>query len=157
MRSSPMLNAICRGLVGHVSYLATCSLSDVYSEYLLYEAIARVAQSKGFRVRCEVPVGPKRTGPGDYPRIDFRLIKGQRSIALEVKWCRTKTCDVTKDVRKLTESKSDERFLLTFGRGKTIETIKIKSGGSLLRPRGKGKLVRWNAGKTDYAARWYGV
>jgi hypothetical protein len=81
--AAALLNTICRGLVGHVSYLATCSLSTVYSEYLLYEPIARIAQSKGYIVRCEVPAGIKPRGPGDYPRFDFQLTKGDRSIALE--------------------------------------------------------------------------
>lgn len=48
-----IMNGLCRGLVGYVSYLATCSASEVYSEYLLYEPILRIAQSKGFSVQCE--------------------------------------------------------------------------------------------------------
>ena len=60
MSSVSILNPICRGILGYVSYMATCSQSEVYSEYLLYEPISRIAQSKGYRVRHEVPVGVKR-------------------------------------------------------------------------------------------------
>lgn len=150
------MNTICRGLVGHVSYMATCSLSTVYSETLLYEPIARIAQSKGYNVRCEMPVGLKPPGPGDNKRIDFQITKGDRSTSLEVKWCKRKPCDVTKDVRKLMAMDSNDRFLLVFGPGKIVDGLTLKSNGELfLAP--AGKLVRWNSGMTDYAAQWYRV
>jgi hypothetical protein len=155
MSSAAFLNTICRGIVGHVSYLATCSLSPIYSEYLLYEPIARIGQSKGYIVRHERPVGSKKVGPGDHKRIDFHFAKRNRSIALEVKWCQRKTCNVTKDVEKLQTSKSDDRYLLVFGPGKIIDQVKVISSGQRLSSR--GRVVRWNAGKTDYAARWFGV
>lgn len=136
-----------------MSYLATCSLSTVYSEYLLYEPIARIGQSEGYIVRCEVPVGAKHSGSGDYQRIDFQFTNAESSIALEVKWCKTKTCNVTKDVQKLKASKSNDRFLLVFGPGKMIDRLTVKSSGEPLSS--GGKLVRWNAGKTDYAAQWF--
>jgi hypothetical protein len=157
MSAVSVLNVLCRGIVGHVSYLAACSLSEVYSEYLLYEPIARIAQSKGYRVRCEVPVEPHAGGKGDSKRIDFELSKkdGAR-IALEVKWCRNRTCDVSKDVKKLRrrkELKGSPAYLLVFGSGKVIENLKLKSNGKELKS--GGKWVHWDAKKTHYAARWY--
>jgi hypothetical protein len=156
MSSVALLNPICRGLVGYVSYLATCDLSTVYTEYLLYEPIARIAKSHGYTVRCEVPVGTKTHRPGDLPRYDFKFTKGGRSIALELKWWRTKNSgDVTNDVKKLKASNSTERFLLIFGRSKIVSHRKAKSDGKAI-SRG-GKPVSWDAGKTNYAARWIKV
>ena len=61
------------------------------------------------------PAGIKPRGPGDYQRFDFQLTKGDRSIALEVKWCKRKTCNVTNDVQKLKATDSSDRFLFVFG------------------------------------------
>lgn len=58
-----ILNTICRGLVGHYSYMATTSSNTVFSEYLLYEPILRILQAKGYDVHCEYPV--EKTGSGD--------------------------------------------------------------------------------------------
>jgi hypothetical protein len=156
MSTAPFLATVCRGLVGHVSYLATCSLSTVYSEYLLYEPMARIAQAKGYSIRCEVPVGPKTTIRGDHRRIDFLLIKDDHTIALEVKWVKKKKSrNVTNDVEKLRLTQCDERFLLAFGRGDVFERLKLKANRKVLTP--SGSLVRWKAGMTDYAARWFRV
>jgi hypothetical protein len=130
-------------------------LNEVYSEYLLYEPIARIAQSKGYEVRCEVPVGTK-ADRGDHQRIDFEFTKNDRAIALEVKWWNAKnTGDVTKDVTRLNASKPKDRFLLIFGNNKILTRRKAKSNGEPLS--WGGKIVRWDAGKTDYAARWIRV
>lgn len=87
---SSILNPICRGLVGHISYLAACSASEVYSEYLLYEPIMRIAQSKGYRVQCEYPV--YKGQHGDSKRIDFDLLHKDRKerLGIEVKWVKRK-------------------------------------------------------------------
>ena len=156
MPSVALLNPICRGAVGYISYLATCDLSTVYSEYLLYEPIARIARSQGYEVRCEVPVGIKTKKPGDYQRLDFEFRKGGRSTALEVKWWNAKNIgDVTKDVAKLKASKCKDRFILIFGTDKILARRKAKSNHKPLS--WGGKIVHWNAGKTNYAARWIRV
>ena len=155
MSTVALLNPICRGLIGHVSYLATCGSNEVYSEYLLYEPIARIAQSKGYKVRCEVPVGIK-ANRGDFQRIDFEFTKLNRSIALEVKWWNTKNSgDVTNDVTKLRASNSKDRFLLIFGTNKIVARRRAKLNGEALS--WGGKIVHWDAGKTHYAARWIRV
>jgi len=156
MSAVSVLNVLCRGIVGHVSYLAACSLSEVYSEYQLYEPIARIALSNGYAVRCEVPVEPHAGKRGKSPRLDFELSKDGARIALEVKWCRTRSCNVSKDVKKLRrrkELKGSTCCILAFGKGKIIESLKLKSEGKQLKP--GGKLVQWDARKTNYAARWY--
>jgi hypothetical protein len=68
---SPVLEPICRGLVGYVSYLGACRNSTIYSEYLLYEPFLRIAHAQGYRTDCEVPVAASTSGKGDKKRIDF--------------------------------------------------------------------------------------
>ena len=158
MSSVALLNPICRGLVGYVSYLATCDMSTVYSEYLLYAPIARIAKSQGYDVSCEVPVGTKTSLPGDHPRIDFKFTQktNKRTIGLEVKWWRTnRSRDVTKDVKKLNDSNCSDCFLLAFGRAKNLADKHAISHGKELA--WGGQIVHWAAGKTDYAARWIKV
>ena len=156
MEPVQFLNVICRGLVGHVSYLATCSLSTVYSEYLLYEPIARIAQAKGYVVRCEVPVVSGKKGPGDHRRFDFLLKKDELAIGLEVKWLQKGgSRDVTKDIQKLRDAEVHYRYLLVFGRGSIVENATMKADGEPLS--WQSKTVRWDARKTDYAARWLRV
>ena len=155
MSAAPILNTICRGLVGHVSYLATCSLNTVYSEYLLYEPIARIGQAKGYTVRCEVPVGSNKTGPGDLRRIDFLFTKERKQIAIEVKWLKRRKRDVSTDIEKLRMVSCSDRFLLLFGRGDVLDRPELRTRSEALET--GGKLVRWEAGKTDYAARWFRI
>jgi hypothetical protein len=62
---------------------------------------------------------------------------------------------VTKDVQKLKASNSNDRFLLVFGPGKILAAQHANSDGKDLS--WGGEVVRWEAGKTDYAARWIKV
>jgi hypothetical protein len=153
---APFMDTVCRGLVGYVSYLATCSLSPLYSEYILYEPIARIGQAKGYEIHHEVRVGAKATGPGDHRRIDFLLIRGTYKMALEVKWLKdNRSADVTNDVDKLRLTSCSDRCLIAFGRGRVLEKTKLRAKGVQLKK--EGRLVRWPSGKTDYAARWYRI
>lgn len=61
---SSVLEPICRGLVGYVSYLAACRNSTIYSEYLLYEPLLRIAQAQGYTAACEVAVESSLSGMG---------------------------------------------------------------------------------------------
>jgi len=61
----------------------------VYSEYLLYEPLLRIAQSNGYDVSCEVAVSSGTKG--DKKRIDFDLAKGKERLGVEVKWVKSKT------------------------------------------------------------------
>jgi hypothetical protein len=136
--------------------MATCSQGELYYEYLLYEPIARIAHSKGYRVRHEVPVGIKTNKQGDRKRVDFHFTKGEHTVALEVKWWDPKgSRDLTNDVRKLKATEAKDRFLIIFGPGETIAKRKARSDRTSLS--WGGKLVRWKSGKTDYAARWIKV
>jgi hypothetical protein len=136
--------------------MAACSESEVYSEYLLYEPISRIAKSKCYRVPHEMPIGIKTGKRGDRKRVDFQFAKDDRTVALEVKWWDPEgSRDVTHDVTKLKATKSKDRFLIIFGPGETLAKCKAKSDRTLLL--WGGKLVRWKSGKTDYAARWIKV
>jgi hypothetical protein len=157
-RSAPsILNPICRGVVGYISYWATCSLSEVYSEYHLYAPLAFIANSKKFNVSCEVPVG-ERIGRGDHKRIDFVLKNGERRIAIELKWATKLNPDLKKDADKLLQYKDkypdSECFIIVFFRRKNEkEHLAPKS----IENSKRGDLVFWNAGKTHYAAQWFKI
>ena len=162
-RTSSILNPICRGMVGYVSYLASCSCSQVYSEYLLYEPILRIAQSKGYSVNCEYPIninGTKNGKVGDHKRIDFDLFrkKGrcQERIGIEVKWAKSKSIDLDNDINKLEtyakKNKKSSGYVVVFGKTANIDNLKITNNQ---KPLSKGTSVTWKAGKTSYSAKWY--
>jgi len=154
-----ILNSICRGLVGYVSYLASCSSSQVYSEYLLYEPVLRIAQSKNYRVNCEWPMRALTRKPnGDHRRIDFEMRREGERFALEVKWIRSKSVNCSVDFEKLmqfiAENPDSRGYLLIFGHLKFVGDFKLKGSPRVL---SRGKCVQWNAGKTEYAAQWLRV
>ena len=151
---SPVLNPICRGLVGYVSYLAPCGTSTVYSEYLLYEPLLRIAKSQRYTARCEVPVPKRVAAAGDHPRIDFSLERGNDLLGLEVKWVKSRAPNIIKDAEKLRDFHSQtgaKGYVLLFGRSSLFVKLQPKLTGAL---KSSGGVVRWNAKKTDYSAQW---
>lgn len=164
-------NCICRGLVGYISYLATCSTSQVYSEYLLYEPIHRISLSKGFSVNCEFSVTAKKSGRGDNKRIDFDLRKENTRIGLEVKWIkRPQNWHFENDINKLSnyktllESTNDDirGYVILFGKfdgnSKSKADSPYKKAVKKLmtyKPIGAGSCVKWESGFTSYACRWF--
>jgi hypothetical protein len=151
-----VLDPICRGLVGYVSYIAACRSSPVYSEYLLYEPILRIAAAQGYRVRCEVAVGKSNSGLGDRKRIDFALDRPSSSLAIEVKWIKHSRPNVKADVDKLLACKQAggaAGYVLCFGHSRYFGKL-IPNAGDY-RPLSKGRLVSWSAGRTSYAAQWF--
>ena len=152
---SSVLNPVCRGLVGYISFLAPCTASPVYTEYLLYEPLYRIATAQGFKVRAEVPVihGPR--SPGDHKRIDFVLEKAGSAIALEAKWIKDRKPDISKDVDKLrmynNHIKPSKGYVLLFGKYTDIRHARPIYTGS---QRGHGKVVHWDSGRTHYACSW---
>ncbi|MEQ1652465.1 MAG: hypothetical protein ABL897_08260 [Hyphomicrobium sp.] len=83
-----LLTAICQGLSAYQAYLAICRLHSVRSEYLLYEAIARIAQGHEWVPKCEVKLASisNSTG-GDKRRTDFVFSKkGEADLAVEFKY-----------------------------------------------------------------------
>lgn len=150
---SNLLNTICRGLVGHFSFMATTSGHTVYSEYALYEPILRILQAKGFHAHCEFTVVP--SSKGDNKRIDFRVKNGQKQFGIEIKWARAKTININNDIKKLEQySKLYDSlgYEVVFGQYKFLKNLKFSGNPKTI---SKGKLVHWDSGKTNYAACWY--
>ena len=157
MSLNSVLNPICRGLVGYISYLATCRNSTIYSEYLLYEPLLRIAQAQDCKVSCEVPVRSMHRGRGDHKRIDFVLRKGDERIGLEVKWVKpNRIVDIQTDVNKLIQYNKETKalgYVIIFGPTKAIELIKFKKNTP--QSKSNGEIVNWLSGKTSYGARWF--
>jgi len=99
-----------------------------------------------------VPVHSDRSGPGDFERIDFKFMKADFRVALEVKWAKSSKVKLDKEVRKLKSTNADQLYVLIFGVGATINKLRVTANNTELNMH--GKLVEWNAGKTYYAARW---
>jgi len=149
---SSVLEPICRGLVGYVSFLATCKSSEVYTEYLLYEPILRIARAQGWTPRCEVAVAESASGKGAKKKIDFVLKKGSTVIAIEVKWVTNRKPDVQNDTDKLStyhKKTGAQGYVLFFGSEKVLRNLSPKTSRTA---KSKKPMVRWNAGKTKYVA-----
>lgn len=171
-RPYSILNPICRGIVGYISYLAACSGHTVYSEYILYEPIMRIAQSKSFKVQCEYPLPkPKNDNKennskrGDNKRIDFYLSKKDEEknenigLGIEVKWIdkKLKPKNLKNDIEKLksfSEQKHAHGYLVLFGLDKHFEENKLKEISKL--SKSSGKKINFD-GKTNYAACWFKI
>ena len=141
---------------GYISYLSACNTSTVYFEYLLYEPFLRIAHAHGYETRCEVPVEKLKGEKGDHRRIDFMLKKADENLCIEVKWIKTKTVHIERDVIKLLEtyrSKGASGYVLLFGRSTFFKKeLKLESCQNYI---SKGKLVEWKPGRTKYSARWF--
>jgi hypothetical protein len=111
--------------VEHVSLLVARSLSTVYSEYLLYEPIARIFQSKGFVVRCK---SKTRNGTGgDYERIVFCVsVEEWQEIVLEIKRIKWRTQNFQNDIGKLksgARSSGSVGYMIFFGKPSVVSKV----------------------------------
>jgi hypothetical protein len=156
------LSRVKRGLAGYVSYLAACEMNQAFSEYVLYEPTLRILTARRFVVQCEYacPGLEQNKGAGDKKRIDFVATAPwdrTSSFALEIKWAKQRTIDVTKDVGKLTlyrqANPDHSAFICVFGRRSFLEAIRVKPSG--LRERGRPKYA--DLGRTKYGCRIYQV
>jgi len=139
--------------------LAACRSSTVYSEYLLYEPVLRIAKSQGYEVECEYRVKELKKDRGACPKVDFYLWKnGYDDIALEVKWAKRNPVYIEKDIEKLAFLKEHydglNAAIIVFGKLPVINDVKFSKKRVL---RQIGKTVAWDAGKTKYAAKYYAV
>ena len=155
MTHANFINTICRGIVGYISYNATCDLSTVYSEYMLYEPIARIAKAQGYSVSCEYPAANQTIGRGDKKRIDFKFTKSGEAVLVEVKWAKTKRAAISGDLEKLRATDAAQKYLLIFGHADVVKTFEGEKRARLPPAKNSGKVVEWNSGRTHYAARWY--
>jgi len=156
-----VLSRVKRGLAGYVSYLAACEMNQAFSEYVLYEPTLRILTARKFVVQCEYACpGLERTGAGDKKRIDFVATapwNATSSFALEMKWAKQRTIDVTKDVEKLTlyrQANPDHAaFICVFGRRSFLEAIHVSPSDLSER----GRPIYADLGRTKYGCRTFQV
>jgi len=153
-----VLYRIKRGLAGYVSYLAACEMNESFSEYVLYEPILRILTARGFTVQCEVECpGIEHARSGDRKRLDFVATTRDLQFALEVKWAKRKSLDVSGDVAKLAAyaeicGKAVRAFLCVFGRESLLANLSLTPQDAL---QSSGKIVTADFGKTKYSCRVY--
>jgi len=143
-----------RGLCGYISYLAACEMGQAFSEYLLYEPILRVLKARRFEVECEYECpGIEQPRRGDKKRLDFFVAGSEIVFAMEVKWVKTKTIDVTRDLEKLgafhESTPGAMAFLCVFGRKSFIEGLDLSEHPL----REKGNAVYADLRRTKYGCR----
>jgi hypothetical protein len=127
-----VLYRVKRGLAGYVSYLAACEMNQAFSEYVLYEPILRILMARGYTALCEVKCpGVVHAQIGDAKKLDFVAEKGDVKFALEAKWAKQRSLDVTRDLEKLRAFQASEpcswSFLCVFGRKKHISHVRLNT------------------------------
>ena len=155
---SNALYRVKRGLCGYISYLAACEMNQAFSEYVLYEPILRVLMARHFVVECEYECpGIQQPKRGDKKRLDFYATGQGIEFAMEVKWAKTETIDVTRDLEKLQAfllaRPGALAFLCVFGRKSLIKDIDW--GKQPLKE--KGKAVYADLRRTKYGCRIFQV
>lgn len=156
-----VLSRVKRGLAGYVSYLAACEMNQAFSEYVLYEPTLRILTARRFVVQCEyVCPGLERVGAGDKKRIDFVATApwdANSCFALEMKWAKRRTIDVSKDIAKLTlyrQANADHTaFICIFGRKSFLAAIRIKPSDITE----CGRPIYADLGRTKYGCRIFKV
>lgn len=151
-----VLFRIKRGLAGYVSYLAACEMNEAFSEYVLYEPVLRILTARKFIVQCEYECpGVQNAANGDKKRIDFVARRGPVRFAMEVKWARSATPNIKRDVEKMDAFKkrytTNNAFLCVFGKLSDIEGIKLQHGDF----RERGRMVCADFRLTKYGCRIY--
>ncbi len=157
-----VLFRIQRGLSGYVSYLASCETNPVFSEYILYEPVIRILMARGYGVKCEEECpNIDQPGTGDHKKLDFVARGHGANFAVEVKWVKKSTVDVTNDHSKLTAFRgaacANLAFLCVFGRRSHLENIKLRVGGVASHPLEVGKRVYADMIKTKFGCRIFSI
>lgn len=105
MRVRALADALCEGVCAHLTLMSRTGAWPVYSEYILYETVLRVARTLAWDVECEYELPKSTAGQGDHPRIDFVFSDLGRGLVvpLELKWVRnpTKPIRIAEDLSKL--------------------------------------------------------
>lgn len=177
MANSPTVEALYRvkrALVSHISYLAACETNAVFSEYILYETVYRALCGQSFTTKCEVPcIWEPRPANCDWKRLDFCAEKPNSPLmAIEVKWVKSTTTRVQKDLLKLTHFLDhyssrvggSRAFLCLFGKLSKIRTVRPAAfcAASVQRlssyPRVEvGNICTANLGRTKFSYRIFEV
>lgn len=134
-KTRALIESIADVVTGYITFQARCGLSLVYSEYLLYEPILRVARHLNWNVRFEAELQKLQGGPGDCERIDFIFwpeddTKRESQVGLEVKWPRDRDASlkINNDISKLWRYRDKEgrelkeRFVLIAGSHRKSQT-----------------------------------
>lgn len=110
MEKSPIIiKQFVHGLVGYMVYQSNCGISNIYSEYLLYDPILRIAKNKNWNLINEHTIDNKRERTSK--RIDFYFSKKDTNIFLEMKRVKAKSPygpDLKNDINKLLKVKNKE-------------------------------------------------
>lgn len=112
-----LIAALSEGLLGKVVFNSKINISDIYTEYLLYEPIIQIA-NKNWNVKTEVEIGVKK-GRGEKKRIDFVITSktdNRKIVAIEVKYLKnTKSkLNCSNDIKKLSEFLQNNKDNNTF-------------------------------------------
>lgn len=139
MKPLSLLDSMCRGLSGYMTYQASCGMSQAYSEYFLYDPICRIAKDKGWSVQAQFPMPKLKKYSKGKRSIDFDLLYIQKEsdykcrIAIEVKWIPSKSyrhLNIDSDIKKLIEYMEnkigDKAYLLVAGARNKINSVAIK-------------------------------
>ncbi len=149
-----VLYRIKRGLSGYVSYLAACEMNKSFSEYVLYEPILRILTARSYSVNCEVECpGVPQPQTGDRKRLDFVAEGHGLQFALEVKWAKSSSVNVTNDHSKLAAFLSSAQgpnraFLCVFGRESHIGKLALRP--NLFEERGSAVVARFGVTRYGY-------
>ncbi|MEA2325270.1 MAG: hypothetical protein QOE68_229 [Thermoanaerobaculia bacterium] len=151
-----VLYRIKRGLSAYVSYLAACEMNQAFSEYVLYEPILRILMARGFSVQCEYECpGIVHLNQGDRKRLDFFATGYSLELAIEVKWARSKSPRIQRDVEKLRAvllAKPDAIALLcVFGLRSNLAKLQLGVRGL----KERGTMVVADFGTTRFSCRIY--
>ena len=136
-------------------FATATSHSTIYSEYLLYEPLLRIARAQGYMVKCEVAVANSASGKGDKKRLDFVLSKDVELLSIEVKWIKSTKPNIVNDVNKLITyngAAGASGYVLLFGQARYFKNLVPKAGRQ---SQTQGKLVSWAPGRTKYSAQWF--
>lgn len=155
-----LLTAICQGLSAYQAYLATCRLSSVRSEYLFYEAIARVAQGHDWRPKCEVKLPSiSGTSSGDKRRTDFVFSRrDEADLAVEFKYIKNYRPNIKRALENLSAAEHGlrQKAIIVVGSSKFTSncSINFEEGGfSLL----KAKACQMDSKGIRYGAKWFHI
>ena len=171
-KKTELLTAICQGLAAYQAYLAVCKLHSVRSEYIFYEAIARIAQGNSYSVRCEYPLKSiSKSKVGDKRRCDFVFSKDKKlfekkfpdrapddAIAVKIKYITSisKLKPLMLSNLKAKELKHCAKFCIGFGRADIIRQFTPNMGRSkfsVISPIKQPQAMESQG--IRYAARWY--
>ena len=109
-----LADGLTEGICAHLVLMSRTGIWPVYSEYVLYETVLRIARNLQWEVACEYKLPKRKAGAGDHRRIDFVFSLPARKLAipLELKWFRnpSKHTPVTEDIKKLRQFRDQRGF-----------------------------------------------